>query len=278
MQIIDGKAMAEKIRAEVRTGAVEFQKKHGRRAGLAVVLVGDNPASEIYINLKTKSFADANMELFLYRLDTFVNDADIIKLVKQLNTEPTVDGILVQQPLPDHLNTPLIVNTVAPNKDVDGLTKPSPFTPCTPLGCLEMIRACFPQSKDNPLAGLHAVVVGRSNIVGRPMARLLLDNDCTVTVCHSKTVDLKSYTKTADILVVAVGKPKLITAPMVKKGAIVIDVGINRTPDGAICGDVDFPNVSPITSHISPVPNGVGPMTIAILLKNTLASGNCNAR
>jgi len=263
--IIDGKAISDKIKADLKVIAEKFERTHGRKCCLAMVLVGLNPSSVIYIDNKTKDCEAVGITVIEHRLSEKTTESELCFLIKRLNLNRNIDGILVQLPLPAHISEEKILQTIAPEKDVDGFGKTSPFLPCTPLGILELIK-----STGTTLAGKHAVIVGRSNIVGRPTAKLLLDNDCTVTIAHSKTVNLGAITRLADILVVAVGKPKLITAEMVKKGAIVIDVGINRLPNNTVCGDVDFDAVKSVASFITPVPGGVGLMTRAMLLKNVL--------
>jgi len=263
--LIDGKALADKIKAGLAMTARRFERTNGRKCCLAIVLVGNNPSSVIYINNKTKDCEAVGITTIEHRLSEKTTEAELCFLIKKLNLNRSIDGILVQLPLPKQINESRILQTIAPEKDVDGFGKLSPFTPCTPMGILELIK-----STGVTLSGKHAVVVGRSNIVGKPTAKLLLDADCTVTIAHSKTQNLGAITRLADILVVAVGKPKIITSDMVKRGAIVIDVGINRLPDGKICGDVDFDNVSKVASFITPVPGGVGLMTRAMLLKNVL--------
>jgi len=276
MQIIDGKAIADKTKAETAKRAQKFEKKHGRKCGLAVVLIGNNPASAIYVNNKQKMCAEIGFDFFLHRLDEKVTQAEVLGLVGELCSSPAVDGILVQMPLPAHLDAFEIMEAIDPRKDVDGFTAINTgnlclgracIVPGTPAGCLALLKTVCPD-----MAGKHAVVVGRSNIVGKPMAQLLLQENCTVTVAHSKTVGLCNITKLADILVVAIGKPRFITADMVKPGAIVIDVGINREND-KILGDVDFENVKNVAGYITPVPKGVGPMTMAMLFENLLKLG-----
>jgi methylenetetrahydrofolate dehydrogenase (NADP+)/methenyltetrahydrofolate cyclohydrolase len=263
--IIDGKAISDKIKSNLSAVAKKFEKVHGRKCCLAIVLVGANPSSVIYINNKTKDCEAVGITSIEHRLGEKTTEAELCFLIKKLNLNRNIDGILVQLPLPKQINEQKILQTIAPEKDVDGFGNGSPFTPCTPLGILELIR-----STGVPISGKHAVVVGRSNIVGKPTAKLLLDADCTVTIAHSKTQNLASVTRLGDILVVAVGRAKIVTADMVKRGAIVIDVGINRAGDGKICGDVDFEPVQKVASYITPVPGGVGLMTRAMLLKNVL--------
>lgn len=281
-KIISGTSLAEKIRADLKAKATAFETQHGRRVGLAVVLVGDNPASQVYVNAKIKACAEVGIRSVSHNLPETTGMRDILALIDGLNADKSVDGILVQLPLPKHLDESEIISRINPQKDVDGFTKLSQHTPCTPLGVIQLIK-----ETGESMVGKHAVVIGRSNIVGKPLALLLLNEGCTVTICHSKTVDLKSHTQRADILCVAVGVRNLVTADMVKHGAIVIDIGINRVdvqqkvaPFAAfretfkstkLCGDVDFDGVSKVAGWITPVPGGVGPMTIAMLLDNTIS-------
>jgi len=247
--IIDGKTLAEKMKQDI--------KEKNLKAGLAVILAGDDPASQVYVKNKVKACEQVGFESSIF------NNVDVIE---ELNERADVHGILVQLPLPKHLDEKEVLSRIDPKKDVDGFLPNSCFDSCTPLGIIELIK-----STGQSMEGKHAVVVGRSNIVGKPVATLLLNENCTVTICHSKTKNLKKITKQADILVAAIGKKHFITADMVKKGSIVIDVGINRE-DGKIYGDVDFENVKDIAGFITPVPGGVGPMTIAMLLRNTLVA------
>eukprot|EP01031_Cornospumella_fuschlensis_P044703 gene44703-54667_t len=253
--------------------------KAGRKAGLAVVLVGEDPASQVYVRSKGKSTLEAGMASFEHKLPVETSEADLLALVKSLNADPKVHGILVQLPLPAHLNSELIINTIDPAKDVDGFhisnvgllgTGQKSMVPCTPLGCLMMLR-----DHHGKLAGLNAVVVGRSNIVGKPMAQLLLGDSCTVTIAHSRTKDLAAVCRGADILVAAVGRPEMLTGEYVKPGATVIDVGINRIErDGKakLVGDVHYESAAAVAGAITPVPGGVGPMTVACLLANSLTA------
>lgn len=268
-KIIDGKALANKFLDEVRKKVKEAKEK----PGLAIVLVGNNPASEIYVGAKEKTCNSVGVSCERYNLDENVSQDELLKLVDELNQNRKIHGFIVQLPLPKHIDENLIIDSILPHKDVDGLTPlnignlvndNNLLLPATARACLELIK-----STGIKIAGKNAVVVGRSNIVGKPTALLLLQENATVTVCHSKTKDLKEHTKNADILVVGVGKPNLIKKDMVKKGAIVIDAGINRVM-GKIVGDVDFENVKEVAGYITPVPGGVGPMTIAMLLDNTL--------
>lgn len=272
-QIIDGKELAKKIRLEIASRTSVLVKK-GIQPGLAVLLVGEDPASQVYVRNKVKACEEAGMFSLLERLPADLTEIDLLKRIHELNLDPKIHGILVQLPLPKHLNSHIVIESIAPEKDVDGfhvanagaLMIGAPiFRPCTPYGCMKML-----ESINYPLRGARAVIVGASNIVGKPMAMLLLQAGATVTICNSKTKDLPSHTKEADILVVATGQPKMITAAMVKPGAVVIDVGINRMDDGKLCGDVDFESVRTVASAITPVPGGVGPMTITMLLLNTL--------
>ena len=269
---IDGKALA----AQVKVRTAEAAKDLPRRPGLAVILVGDDPASRVYVTGKEKDCAECGFLSFEHALPADTAQETLMALIEELNRDPAVDGILCQLPLPKHLDEAAVLNAIAPDKDVDcfhpynvgRLTAGDPvFLPCTPAGVMEMLRAY-----DIPVAGKRCVVLGRSNIVGKPMAMLLLQRDGTVTVCHSRTPDLAEITRQADILVSAVGKAGLITADMVKEGAVVIDVAMNRNAEGKLCGDVDYAGVEPKASHITPVPGGVGPMTRAMLMENILTA------
>ncbi|RIA43966.1 methylenetetrahydrofolate dehydrogenase (NADP+)/methenyltetrahydrofolate cyclohydrolase [Hephaestia caeni] len=273
--IIDGKAFALGLRERVGKQAAAFTARTGRQPGLAVVLVGDDPASSVYVRSKGKATAAAGMQGFEHRLPAATSQADLIALVDTLNADPAVDGILVQLPLPGHIDERAIITRIDPDKDVDGFhpvnagrlaTGLDGFVPCTPLGCLMLLRHQL-----GDLSGKEAVVVGRSNIVGKPMAALLVKESCTVTVAHSRTHDLAGVIHRADIVVAAVGVPRLVKGEWIKPGAVVIDVGINRTEDGLV-GDVDFDGAVSHTAAITPVPGGVGPMTIACLMRNTLVS------
>ncbi|MFM1806291.1 MAG: bifunctional methylenetetrahydrofolate dehydrogenase/methenyltetrahydrofolate cyclohydrolase FolD [Pseudomonadota bacterium] len=272
-QIIDGNALAKKIRIEIATRTASLFAK-GIQPGLAVLLVGEDPASQVYVRNKVKACEDVGMHSILERHPADLSEEKLLKRIDELNQDKSIHGILVQLPLPKHIDSHRVIESIAPEKDVDGfhvanagaLMIGAPlFRPCTPYGCMKML-----ESIDYPIRGARAVVIGASNIVGKPMAMLLLQAGATVTICNSKTRDLSAHTKEADILVVATGKPKMITAEMVKPGAVVIDVGINRLPDGKLCGDVDFESVQAVASAITPVPGGVGPMTITMLLLNTL--------
>ncbi len=270
MNLIDGKSISAAIRAELKEKVAGMDK----RPGLAVILVGDDPASAVYVRNKKKACEEVGIYSEVYTLPAETSQSDLNGLIDALNDNPAINGILVQLPLPKHLNEREVTLRISPEKDVDAfhpynvglITEGHPrFLPCTPAGIMELIR----RSGIDP-AGKRAVVIGRSNIVGKPMALLLLAANATVTVCHSKTADLPAVTREADILVSAVGKAGFVTADMVKEGAVVIDVGMNRDADGKLCGDVDFPSVAPKSSFITPVPGGVGPMTITMLLSNTV--------
>ncbi len=278
-KVIDGKAFAARVRAKVAEHVARLREEHGLTPGLAVVLVGEDPASQVYVRNKHASTVEVGMASFEHRLLAETGEADLLALIDQLNADPKVHGILVQLPLPGHLNSELVINRIDPAKDVDGFhisnvgllgTGQKSMVPCTPLGCLMMLR-----DHHGKLAGLNAVVVGRSNIVGKPMAQLLLGDSCTVTIAHSRTKDLVEVCKRADVLVAAVGRPEMITGDMVKPGATVIDVGINRVErDGKmkLVGDVHYASAAAVAGAITPVPGGVGPMTIACLLANTVTA------
>ncbi|MBQ2260750.1 MAG: bifunctional methylenetetrahydrofolate dehydrogenase/methenyltetrahydrofolate cyclohydrolase FolD [Loktanella sp.] len=278
--ILDGKAFAAKLRAQVATHVARLKTDHGIVPGLAVVLLGDDPASQVYVRNKGKMTVEVGMQNFEHRLPDTTSEADLLALVAQLNADPAVHGILVQLPLPAHLNSDLVINAIDPVKDVDGFhisnvgllgTGQKAMVPCTPLGCLMLLR-----DYHGSLAGKHAVVIGRSNIVGKPMAQLLLGDSCTVTMAHSRTVDLATMVRQADIVVAAVGRAQMVPGDWIKPGATVIDVGINRiaTDDGGtrLVGDVDFDSCAAVAGAITPVPGGVGPMTIACLLANTVTA------
>ena len=283
--IIDGKAFAEGLRARVGTLAADFTARAGRQPGLTVVLVGEDPASTVYVRSKGKATEAAGMKSDTIRLPAETSEAELLDLVRKLNADDTVDGILVQLPLPKHINENAVIATIDPNKDVDGFhpvnagrlaTGLNGFVPCTPLGCLMLLK-----DRLGDLAGKEAVVIGRSNIVGKPMAQLLLGESCTVTIAHSKTKDLPNVVRRADIVVAAVGRPEMVKADWIKPGAAVIDVGINRIDAGEgktrLVGDVAFDEVKEVAGAITPVPGGVGPMTIAVLLRNTLVAAHRNA-
>ena len=274
-QLIDGNALSRQLRAQV-TQRVQALKKHGITPGLAVILVGDNPASQVYVRNKVKACEDTGMHSVLETYDATLTEAALLARVAALNNDPTIHGILVQLPLPAHIDAHKVIEAISPAKDVDGFHVASAgalmvgqpgFWPCTPYGCMKML-----ESIGYDLRGKHAVVIGRSNIVGKPMAMMLLQQDATVTLCHSRTTDLKSLTLQADVIVAAVGKRNVLTADMVKPGAVVLDVGMNRNEAGKLCGDVDFEGVKAVAGYITPVPGGVGPMTITMLMVNTLES------
>lgn len=272
-KIIDGKAISIEIRQELKQKVIAFEELFGFKPGLAVIIVGTDPASKVYVNNKRKACEEIGYNSFVYELPENTSESELLELIDQLNAREDIHGILAQLPLPKHINEDKVINTISPEKDVDSfhpqnvgklmLGEPS-FMPCTPAGVMELLKR-----SNIDITGKECVIVGRSNIVGKPMAMLLLQANGTVTVCHSKTKDLKEVCRRADILVVAIGKPKFITADMVKEGVVVIDVGINRLENGKLCGDVDFNNVENIASAITPVPGGCGPMTIAMLMKNT---------
>ncbi len=278
--LIDGKAFAEGLRQKVGKFAAEFEKKAGRKAGLAVVLVGEDPASQVYVRSKGKATLAAGMNSFEYKMPDDASEKALVAKVEQLNADPNVDGILVQLPLPEGLDEQTVIATIDPDKDVDGFhiinagrlsVGQKGFVPCTPLGCLMLLK-----DRLGDLSGKDAVVIGRSNIVGKPMAQLLTDANATVTIAHSRTKDLPEVVKRADIVVAAVGRPEMVTGDWIKPGATVIDVGINRIGieggKSKLVGDVDFASASEVAGAITPVPGGVGPMTIAVLLRNTLVS------
>ena len=277
---IDGKAVSASVRAQVAQ-EVEQLKAKGVCPGLAVVIVGDDPASRTYVNNKKKACAETGIYSEEYALPASTTQEELLELVRTLNKKPDIHGILVQSPLPDGLDEEAVIEAINPQKDVDAFHPQNVgrimignlhFLPCTPAGVIELIR-----SQGIEIAGKNCVVIGRSNIVGKPMAMLLLHNNGTVTICHSKTKNLAEICRQADILVAAVGRPKFVTADMVKPGAVVIDVGMDRDENGKLCGDVDFVNVEPKAGYITPVPGGVGPMTIAMLLKNTITAAKLQA-
>jgi len=285
--LIDGKAFAADLRARVAKTVSSFVAATGKKPGLAVVLVGDDPASQIYVGSKKKATVEAGMASFEHRLAASVSQAELIAIVQKLNADDAVDGILVQLPLPGHIDDKAAIAAIDPAKDVDGFhvvnagrlaVGEEAFVPCTPLGCLMLLKAAI-----GDLSGKNAVVIGRSNIVGKPMAQLLLGEDCTVTIAHSRTRDLPDVVRRADIVVAAVGRPEMIRGDWLKEGAIVIDVGINRLPPadgetkGRLVGDVAFNEASVRASAITPVPGGVGPMTIACLLRNTVVAAHRRA-
>jgi methylenetetrahydrofolate dehydrogenase (NADP+)/methenyltetrahydrofolate cyclohydrolase len=273
-QIIDGNALSRQVRADVAARAARLTAR-GITPGLAVILVGENPASQVYVRNKVKACADAGLHSVLAKYDADLSETELLARIAALNADPAIHGILVQLPLPKHIDDHKVIEAISPAKDVDGFHIASAgalmvgevgFKACTPYGCMKMLES-IGMSK---LRGKHAVVIGRSNIVGKPMAMMLLAADATVTVCHSGTPDLGYHTRQADIVVAAVGKRNVLTADMVKPGAVVIDVGMNRNDEGKLCGDVDYAGVSEVAGWITPVPGGVGPMTITMLLVNTL--------
>ena len=272
-QLLDGNLLSKKLRAEIAARAAILTAK-GVRPGLAVIVIGDNPASQVYVRNKVKACEDVGFHSVLERYSAELGEEELLARIAILNADPAIHGILVQLPLPEHIAAERVLEAIAPEKDVDGfhvanagalmVGKPE-FKPCTPYGCMKIL-----ESIDYPVRGARAVIVGASNIVGKPMEMLLLQAGATVTICNSKTRDLAHHTKDADILVVATGKPHMVTGDMIKTGAVVIDVGINRLPDGKLCGDVDFDTAKYVAGWITPVPGGVGPMTITMLLMNTL--------
>lgn len=273
--IIDGKAVSAATREAIKNEVAELKEK-GVTPGLAVIIVGDDPASRVYVNNKKKACAELGMLSEEYALPAETTNEELLGLINELNGRKDINGILCQLPLPRHLDEKAVINAIAPEKDVDAfhpvnvggiMTGDYSFLPCTPAGVMQMLK-----HYDIQTAGKHCVVIGRSNIVGKPMAMLMLHANATVTICHSRTVNLAEECKRADILIAAVGKPKFVTPDMVKEGAVVIDVGMDRDENGKLCGDVDFDSVAPKTSFITPVPGGVGPMTITMLMKNTLTA------
>jgi methylenetetrahydrofolate dehydrogenase (NADP+)/methenyltetrahydrofolate cyclohydrolase len=280
-QLIDGNALSKQLRAEVAQRAAALTAK-GLKPGLAVILVGDNPASQVYVRNKVKACEDVGFHSVLEKYETTMTEAELLARVEALNSDPSIHGILVQLPLPKHIDDHKVIEAISPLKDVDGFHVASAgalmvgevgFKACTPYGCMKMLESIG--MKD--LRGKHAVVIGRSNIVGKPMAMMLLAANATVTITHSGTADLAAMTRQADIVVAAVGKRNVLTADMVKPGAVVIDVGMNRDDEGKLCGDVDFAGVKAVASHITPVPGGVGPMTITMLLVNTMEAAERTA-
>lgn len=277
MKIINGQELAKNIKTTIK----EEVNKFDRQPCLVVVLVGDNPASQVYVKNKEKACNECGFKSVLYKLSEQTTEKELIELIEKLNNDNTVDGILVQAPLPDHINFETIMSTISPYKDVDCFSPinvgkffigKNYFTvPCTASGCIKLIKTV-----ETDLAGKKAVVVGRSNIVGKPVAQMLLNENCSVIITHSKTKNLEELTKQADIVIVAIGRPKFLKSNMIKDGAIIIDVGINRLEDGSICGDVDFEEFKDRDCYLTPVPKGVGPMTIACLLENTLKCFNNN--
>ena len=272
-QIIDGVALSAQLRADVASRILAL-KARGVTPGLAVMLVGEDPASAVYVRNKVTGCADTGVHSVFEKYEATLTEADLLARIAALNVDPSIHGILVQMPLPKHIDPHKVIEAISTAKDVDGfatlsagelMTGQPGFRPCTPYGCMKLI-----ESTGIDLRGKHAVVIGRSNTVGKPMAMLLLQANATVTVCHSATADIGFHTRQADVVVAAVGKRNVLTADMVKPGAIVIDVGMNRNDEGKLCGDVDFAGVKAVASHITPVPGGVGPMTITMLLVNTL--------
>ncbi len=278
-QIIDGKAFAATVRAKVAAHVARLKEEFGEHPGLAVVIVGEDPASHVYVRSKAKQTIEVGMNSYEHKLPADTSEAELLALIAKLNADTSVHGILVQLPLPKHLDSDLVINSIDPAKDVDGFhisnvgllgTGQKSMVPCTPLGCLMMLR-----DYHGDLSGMNAVVVGRSNIVGKPMANLLLGDSCTVTIAHSRTKDLPSVVRQADIVVAAVGRPEMVKGDWIKPGATVIDVGINRIErdgKGILVGDADFDSCAAVAGAITPVPGGVGPMTIACLLANTLTA------
>ncbi len=277
-QIIDGKQIAAELRGRVAGAVAGLKKQHGIAPGLAVVLVGEDPASQVYVGSKAKQTVEAGMQSFEHRLPAETGEAELLALVARLNADDAVDGILVQLPLPKHINSTKVLEAIDPAKDVDGFhpinagrlaTGERTLAPCTPVGCIILAKTVAPSLK-----GLEAVVVGRSNIVGKPVAQLLLREDCTVTIAHSRTRDLPGVVRRADLVIAAAGRPQMIEGSWIKPGAIVIDVGINRIPAAngktRLVGDVDFASAKQVAGAITPVPGGVGPMTVACLLRNTV--------
>ena len=280
-QIINGKEVSASVRASVAAETAALRDEKGLKVGLAVVIVGNNPASKVYVNNKKKACEEVGFQSFEYALDENTTEEQLLDLVNVLNRDSRVNGILVQLPLPKHINETAIINAISPEKDVDAFHPVNvgkimigdySFLPCTPSGVMELIA-----STGTEICGKRCVVIGRSNIVGKPMSMLLLHKSGTVTICHSKTENLKEICLQADILVVAVGKANFVTGDMIKEGAVVIDVGMNRLENGKLCGDVDFASAEPKASYITPVPGGVGPMTISMLMKNTLTAAKQQA-
>ena len=284
-KIIDGKAIAQELRGNIAIAAAALAKDHGIVPGLAVVLVGADPASEVYVRSKSKAVTDAGMKSFDHKLPADTSQDDLLALIKQLNEDKSVHGILVQLPLPSQIDSTLVLNSIDPNKDVDGFhpvnagrlaTGQRALVPCTPFGCVILVKKMH-----SSLSGMNAVVIGRSNIVGKPLAQLLLAENCTVTIAHSKTKDLPGVCREADLLFAAVGRPEMVKGDWIKPGATVIDVGINRVPGEAgktrLVGDVDFKEALAVAGAVTPVPGGVGPMTIACVILNTLRAACASA-
>jgi methylenetetrahydrofolate dehydrogenase (NADP+)/methenyltetrahydrofolate cyclohydrolase len=283
-RLLDGKQLSQTMQAEIAVEAAELQRKHGIRPGLAAVLVGENPASQIYVRNKRRACDKSGLASFLHELPASTSEAELLALIDRLNADASVHGILVQLPLPKHINESAIVDAVSPLKDVDGFGSQSlgllasgrpRFLACTPHGVVQLLVR-----NNIPVAGSHVVVVGRSNIVGKPLALILMQKgvDATVTVCHSRSRDLAALTRSADVVVAALGRANFLCADMIRPGAVVVDVGINRLPDGSLAGDVDFTAVREVASAITPVPGGVGPMTITMLLYNTLQAARLSMR
>ena len=274
-QLIDGNALSRQLRTDVAARAAALTAR-GTRPGLAVILVGDDPASAVYVRNKVKACAETGIHSVFEKYEAQLSETELLARIEALNQDPSIHGILVQMPLPRHINPQRVIETIATDKDVDGYSVQSAgdlmaglpgFRPCTPFGCMKLI-----ETTGIDLKGKHAVVIGRSNTVGKPMALLLLQAHATVTICHSNTPDIGAFTRQADVVVAAVGRRNVLTADMVKPGAVVIDVGMNRNDEGKLCGDVDFEGVKTVAGHITPVPGGVGPMTITMLMVNTLTS------
>ena len=278
--VISGKECSEKVRAQIKADVVRFSEQHGYVPGLTVIIVGENPASQVYVRNKKRACAEVGMNSNVIEMPEKTTEKELLSCIDKLNKDTSVHGILVQLPLPPHIDEDKVINSISPDKDVDAfhpfnvgkiMTGKFSFLPCTPAGVMELLKF-----KNIDVAGKHCVIIGRSNIVGKPQAMLMLKENATVTICHSKTSNLKEITKQADILVAAVGRAGFVKADMVKEDAVVIDVGINRLSDGTLCGDVDYAEVEKLASYITPVPGGVGPMTITMLLKNTLTAA-CNS-
>lgn len=274
--IINGKAVSQTVRERIRNEVTQFAEKTGKRPGLAVVIVGEDPASQVYVRNKKRACEEVGMYSEEYALPATTTENELLALVEKLNQDPKINGILVQLPLPQHLDAEKVILAIDPRKDVDAFHPQNvgkimignySFLPCTPAGVMELLK-----HYGIDLCGKHCVIIGRSNIVGKPQAMLMLKENATVTICHSRTKNLAEITKQADVVVAAVGKPGFVTADMIKEGAVVVDVGINRTAEGKLCGDVDFASVESKASYITPVPGGVGPMTITMLLQNTLTA------
>jgi methylenetetrahydrofolate dehydrogenase (NADP+)/methenyltetrahydrofolate cyclohydrolase len=274
-QLIDGNALSRQLRTDVAARAAALKAK-GVTPGLAVILVGDDPASAVYVRNKVKACAETGIHSVFEKYDGTLSETDLLARIEALNQDPSIHGVLVQMPLPKHIHPQRVIETISTAKDVDGYSVQSAgdlmaglpgFRPCTPYGCMKLI-----ETTGMDLKGKHAVVIGRSNTVGKPMALLLLQANATVTICHSNTPDIGAFTRQADVVVAAVGRRSVLTADMVKPGSVVIDVGMNRDDDGKLCGDVDFEGVKAVAGHITPVPGGVGPMTITMLMVNTLTS------